>query len=347
MDDYIKIGNRLIGSKYPPLIIVELGINHKGNFSLAKKIIDTAKRAGAEIIKHQTHIAEYEMSSEAKKIIPVHAKENIFEIIKNSSLSELEEKKLQNYVKSKKLIYLSTPFSREAADRLNKLNVPAFKIGSGECNNYPLIEHIAKFQKPIILSTGMNDIHSIKKSVKIIKKFRCPLAILHTTNLYPTPSKLIRLNALNDLRKNFPNIPIGLSDHTDENYTAFGALGMGASIIEKHYIDKKTRGGVDIPASIDFNQLKDLIKGSKEIFLAKPGKKKPVLEERSTAKFAFASVVSIKDIKKGEKLSKKNIWVKRPGTGDFKAKDYKSLIGKIVKKNISQNVQIKKKHFKK
>ena len=169
---YLKILNRKIGHKYKPLVIVELGINHNGKFHIAKQIIKKAKNAGDEVIKHQTHIADFEMSEEAKKIIPVHTSDNIFNIISKCSLSEEDENKLQSFVKKMKMIFLSTPFSREAADRLNKMNVPAFKIGSGECNNYPLINHIASKRKPIILSSGMNDINSIKYAVKIIKSYR-------------------------------------------------------------------------------------------------------------------------------------------------------------------------------
>ena len=346
MYNFIKIGKRKIGENYTPLIIVELGINHNGKIGLAKKLISSAKKAGAEIIKNQTHIAEMEMSEEAKKIIPIHTKDNIYKIIDDCSLSEKQELNLMKYVKKQKMIFISTPFSREAANRLNKMNVPAFKIGSGECNNYPLIEHICKFKKPIILSTGMNDISSIKKAVQIMKKHKIQFALMHTTNLYPTPTHLIRLNALKEMKNAFPNIPLGLSDHTNNNLTSFAALGLGASIIEKHYIDKKSRIGVDVPASIDFSQLKELIKGSKEIYKSLPGKKKPEKEELDTMKFAFASVVSIKKIKKGEKLNLKNIWVKRPGTGDFLAKDLKKLIGKTAKVEIKYNNQIKKNYIK-
>ncbi len=269
-----KIFNRKVGEGCKPLIIVELGINHSGKITLAKKIIDKAKLAGAEIIKHQTHIPEFEMSNEAKKIVPVHTNENIYKIISDCSISEKNEILLKKYTQKKKMIFISTPFSREAANRLNNLNVPAFKVGSGECNNYPLLEHICKFKKPIILSTGMNDIKSIKKSVKIIERYKIPYALMHTTNLYPTPYNLIRLNALKELKKNFPNCVLGLSDHTGDNYTSFAAIAMGASIIEKHFIDKKSRKGPDISASIDYNQLKDLIDGCNKIFFSMPGKKK-------------------------------------------------------------------------
>ena len=338
----IKIGKRLIGKKYTPIVLVELGINHDGDLSLAKKLIRKAKEAGAEIIKNQTHMPYYEMSEEAKKIIPVHTKENIFKIISDSSISEKNERKIQEFTKKNKLIYISTPFSREAANRLNKMKVEAFKIGSGECNNYPLIKHICKFRKPIILSTGMNDINSIKKAVKIIEKYKIPYALLHTTNIYPTLHKQVRLNAIKELQINFPKAVIGLSDHTGDNFTAFAALGMGVSIIEKHFIDnKKIRKGPDITASIDFEQLKELIDGSKKIFEALPGSKKPIKEEIPTMKFAFASVVSIKSLKKNDKLNKTNIWIKRPGTGDFLAEDLEKLYGKKVKRNIKINTQIK------
>ena len=207
--------------------------------------------------------------------------------------------------------YLSTPFSREAADFLNSINVKAFKIGSGECNNYPLIEHISKFKKPIILSTGMNDIKSIKIAAKIIEKHNIDYALMHTTNLYPTPTKLTRLNCLKILKKEFPKAVIGLSDHTPDNFTSYAAVALGASIIEKHYIDsKKIRKGPDISASIDQNQLRDLVVGCRKIYNSLPGIKLPVKEEKNTMKFAFASVVAIKNIKIGTKLSKDNIWVK-------------------------------------
>tara|TARA_Y100000816_G_scaffold292110_1_gene285874 strand:+ start:914 stop:1948 length:1035 start_codon:yes stop_codon:yes gene_type:complete len=343
--EYIKIGKRKIGPRFKPLVIFELGINHNGNLKLAKKLVDEAIKCGAEIIKHQTHIPEDEMSEEAKKIIPIHTKKNIFDIIKSCALSEKDEYKLKKYIERKKCIFLSTPFSRDAVDRLVKFRVKAFKIGSGECNNYPLVDYIASFKKPIIISTGMNDISSIKKSIKIINRHKTKYAILHTTNLYPTSHKLVRLNALRQIKKFFPKIVYGLSDHTGENYTSFAAVSLGASIIEKHFIDKSTRKGPDITASVNSLQMKDLMRGVSLIHQALPGEIKPVKEEKKTAEFAFASVVSNKDIKVGEILTEKNMWVRRPGTGDFNAEQYFKLFGKRAKKNIKKNTQIKKIHI--
>ena len=150
------IGNRKIGPKYPPFVIVEAGINHEGSFNKAIRMVDDAAGAGSECIKFQTHIVEDEMIP--NNVIPGNAKESIWEMMKRCALSEKEEAKLKQYAESKGLIFLSTPFSRRAVERLHRINVAAYKIGSGECNNYPLIEYIVACGKPVILSTGMNDI---------------------------------------------------------------------------------------------------------------------------------------------------------------------------------------------
>jgi sialic acid synthase SpsE len=183
MDNFIEINGRKIGANYPPLVIAEIGINHEGSLDVAKEMVDAAKRAGIEVIKHQTHIVEDEMSGAAKLVIPGNADVSIYEIMRRCSLKEEDEIKLKNYVERQGMIFISTPFSRAAADRLERMNVQAYKIGSGECNNYPLLEHIASFGKPMILSTGMNTIESVRKAVQTIRKFNVPLALMHTTNL--------------------------------------------------------------------------------------------------------------------------------------------------------------------
>ena len=242
---------------------------------------------------------------------------------------------------------MSTPFSRKAVDRLVKFKVKAFKIGSGECSNYPLVDYIASFGKPVIISTGMNDLTSINKAIKILRRRKVQYAILHTTNLYPTLHNQVRLNALLELKEKFPKTVIGLSDHTSDNYSSFAAIAMGASIIEKHFIDKSSRKGPDISASVNTEQMSELMKGVELIHKALPGGIKPILKEKKTANFAFASVVSNLDIKKGEILNKKNIWVRRPGNGDFTAEDYYLLLGKKINANVKKNMQIKKSFFKK
>lgn len=338
-----KIGKFIVGHNYPPIIIAELGINHNGNIDLAIELTDSAISAGAEIIKHQTHIAEDEMSHEAKKIVPGNSKKNIFSIIKNSALDENDEKKLMNYIKSKKKIFISTPFSREAAKRLGKFDIPAFKIGSGECNNYHFIDFICKFKKPIIMSTGMNSIESIQKSVSIIRRHKLPFGLLHCTNIYPTPERLVRLGCLNEIKAAYPDSVIGLSDHSSSIYTCLGAVSLGARILEKHFVDNKAkRRGPDVSASMDAHELKQLIEGSYKIFEARGGGKFPIKEEKKTIAFAFQSVVATKDILKGERLSLSNIFLRRPGNGDYKVKDFIKILGKKAKKDIRNNTQIKK-----
>lgn len=327
-----------IGNKYEPLVIPEIGINHNGCLKTAFKMVDAAYRAGAKIIKHQTHVIDDEMSSEAKKIIPGNSTKSIYEVIKNCALTEEEEKELMNYVESKGMIYLSTPFSREAVLRLDRFGVLAFKIGSGEMNNYPLIKLIASLGRPMIVSTGMNDLEAIEKTVNIITQKNCPFALLHTTNLYPTPSKFVRLGAMLELKKF--GVPIGLSDHTINNNACIAAIALGASIVERHFTDTKNRKGNDIICSMDENELKDLLKTAKEVYSMLGGEKKPLLEEQVTIDFAFATIVAICDIKEGELLTDKNIWVKRPGTGEIKAKEFEKVIGRRARVNIKSDTHL-------
>tara|TARA_B100001057_G_scaffold500906_1_gene618703 strand:- start:2679 stop:3710 length:1032 start_codon:yes stop_codon:yes gene_type:complete len=343
----MKIANRNIGFNYEPLIVAEIGINHNGSLKEAFKLIDAAQKTGVEVIKHQTHIVEDEMSADAKKVFPGNSpNKSIYDIMKDCELSEEEEIELQKYVESKNMIFISTPFSRMAADRLMKMNIPAFKIGSGECNNLPLLEHVAKFKKPIIMSTGMNSIETIKPSVEILEKYDVDYCLLHTTNLYPTPYELVRLGALDDIKKNFPNCEIGLSDHTDNNLSSYGAIALGATIIEKHFTDDRSRKGPDISCSMDVEMCRELIKASKILYKQRGGIKNIIQEEKITSDFAFATVVSIKNIKAGEKFSKENIWVKRPGTGEIQASQFSKILGKTCKNNIIIDQHIKKEDIK-
>jgi N-acetylneuraminate synthase len=332
----INICGRSVGEEHPPLVIAEIGINHEGNLNTAFKLVDAAIAAGSEVIKHQTHIIDDEMSSAAKNVIPKNADESIYEIMERCALTEKDETKLKEYIENRGAIFISTPFSREAADRLERMNVQAYKIGSGECNNHPLIEYIASFGKPMIISTGMNSLESVEKTVKIVRKYNIPYALLHTTNIYPTPAKLVRLGAMQQMQMSFPDAVIGLSDHTTSNLACFAATALGASILERHFTDRMDRPGPDIVNSMDAVHLKELILGSQEIFSMRGGDKMAVKEEQPTIDFAFATVVTIKEIKKGDHFTKDNIWVKRPGTGEISAEQYKDLLGK----NAAEDIEI-------
>jgi N-acetylneuraminate synthase len=334
MNNFMEINGRKIGDKYKPLVIVEIGINHEGKLKTAFEMVDAASIAGAEVIKHQTHVVEDEMSKEAKKIIPGNTNVSIYEVMERCALSEEDEIKLKEYVEAKRMIFISTPFSRAAADRLERMGVQAYKIGSGECNNYPLIDYIASFGKPMIISTGMNDISSIRKTVDIVEKHKIKYALLHCTNLYPTPARLVRFGGMEELKNEFPNAVIGLSDHTVNNNACLAATALGASILERHFTDSKDRPGPDIICSMDHKDLKELIIGSTEIAEMRGGKKEAAKEEQVTIDFAFSTVVTTKALKAGDILTKENIWVKRPGIGEIKAEHYNSILGKRINKDI-------------
>jgi len=336
----LNICGRMVGEGFPPLVIAEIGINHEGSLQTAFELVDAAIAAGAEVIKHQTHVVEDEMSDAAKDVIPGNADVSIYEIMERCALSEEDEIKLKKYIEAKGAIFISTPFSRAAADRLESMGVCAYKIGSGECNNYPLIEHIASFDKPMIISTGMNTIESVTKTVRIVEKYNLPYALLHTTNIYPTPSRLVRLGAMQQMQEAFPRAVIGLSDHTTSNLACFAAVALGADILERHFIDRMDRTGPDVVNSMDPVHLKELIIGAKDIYTMRGGNKEAAKEEQPTIDFAFATVVTIKPIEKGELFTKDNIWVKRPGTGQILAEKYNDVLNKISVKDIPINTHV-------
>jgi sialic acid synthase SpsE len=336
----ITIAGRKIGPAHPPLVVAEIGINHEGSLAVAKEMVDAAARAGVEVVKHQTHIVEDEMSGAAKRVVPGNASVSIYEIMQRCALSEEDEKLLQQYVESKGMIFISTPFSRAAADRLQRMNLPGYKIGSGECNNYPLLKHIASFGKPVILSTGMNTIESVRKAAAIFDRASVPCALLHTTNLYPTPPHLVRLGAMVELGRAFPNAVIGLSDHTTDNIACLGAVALGASILERHFTDHMSRPGPDIVCSMDEKACRELIESSAKLHSELGGTKGPAKEEQVTMDFAFATVVTIAPINAGETLSTQNLWVKRPGTGSIPAEQYESLLGKRAARDLAADVHL-------
>ena len=337
----MNIGNNIvIGKGQVPLVIPEIGINHEGSLKVAKEMVDAAFRAGARLIKHQTHVVDDEMSHSAKNVIPGNSPVSIYDVMARCALSEKDEYELMQYVQEKGMTFISTPFSRAAADRLEKFGVSAFKIGSGELNNYPLIKHIASFGKPMIVSTGMNNLESVVKAVEILEKNNVPYALMHTTNLYPTPPQFVRYGAMLQMMERFPDIPIGLSDHTQTNTACIGAMALGASLVERHFTDVKSRKGPDIVCSMDENELRELLIAARDISKMFGGSKEAIPEEKVTINFAFATVVTIKPIKKGEPFTRENIWVKRPGTGEILAEKYESILGKKASRDIDFDVHL-------
>jgi N-acetylneuraminate synthase len=336
-----RIARRMVAPEHSPLVIPEIGINHNGDVGVALTMIDAAIGAGAEIVKFQSHVVEDEMSHHADSVIPGNADVSIYEIMASAAITADEERRLKDYCDEKGVIFLCTPFSRKAADRLAMLNVDAFKIGSGECNNYPLVEHIAGFGKPVILSTGMNTIASIGRSVEILRRNRVAFGLLHCTNVYPTPPRLVRLGAMVEMQAAFPDAVIGLSDHTLNNATCVGAIALGASIVERHFTDTRDRNGPDIVCSMTPDELSQLINWSRDLHAARGGNKGPVPEEQPTIDFAYASVVTTQEVEAGAEFSKKNIWVKRPGTGEILAEHYSSILGRRARRRIASDEQLR------
>ena len=340
--NFLEIAGRRVGPDFPPLVIAEIGINHEGSLETAVELADCALRHGAEVIKHQTHIISDEMSNEAREVIPGNADVSIMEIMDRCALDEHDERMLMQHISSNGGIFISTPFSRAAADRLHMFGVPAYKIGSGECNNYPFVRYVARLGKPMIVSTGMNSIESLRPTVQIMREHSVPFALLHCTNIYPTDPELVRLNAMEELADAFPDAVVGLSDHSLTNYPCIGAVALGASILERHFTDSYSRPGPDISCSMDGPGLAQLIEASRIVHAARGSGKGPIPEEAATIAFAFASVAVTGAVKAGEILTESNIFPMRPAGGDFGVADYDSLLGRRASRDLEPGTQLRK-----
>lgn len=337
----MKIGNRLIAHDQPPLVIAEIGINHGGSLEVAKDMVRLAAASGCECIKHQTHFLDDEMTDEAKSIFPPNADVSIWEVMARCALSAEDEIALKAYAESLGMIYLSTPFSRKAADFLNEIGVPAFKIGSGEADNLPLIRHIARFGKPVILSTGMQTIESIRASVAILDAAGIDYALLECTNLYPSPPEIVSLQGVTDLRQAFPRAVVGFSDHSIGPEMALASVALGACILERHYTDSRYRIGPDIINSMDPAELRFLIDRSREIHTALMNPKRRTEAEESVYRFARASVVADRDLALGHVITESDIWARRPGSGEIAGYDFDKVVGRRLKRAVARNAQLK------
>lgn len=342
---FMEVKGRKIGSRYRPLVIAEIGINHGGDINVAKHMVKLAARSGAECIKHQTHFVDDEMTDEAKSVFPPNANISIWDVIEQSSLSPDQEIELKKYAEDLGLIYISTPFSRKAADFLDEINVPAFKIGSGEADNIPLVRHICSFGKPIILSTGMQTIDSLKPTINILRDSQVPFALLECTNLYPSPPEIVSLQGILELKNAFPDAIIGFSDHSVGPSMALASVALGACIVERHFTDSRYRVGPDISCSMDPSELRFLIDRSIEIHTALLNPKHRSSPESEVYKFARGSIVADRNLKAGDVVKEKDIWARRPGTGEISANEFDSLIGKKLKKSLQKNTQLKWEDF--
>ncbi|GHA50490.1 polyhydroxyalkanoate synthesis repressor PhaR [Amylibacter ulvae] len=337
----MKIGNREISPNHPPLVIAEIGINHGGDLEVAKNMVRLAHESGCEMIKHQTHIVEDEMTEEAKQIFPPNADVSIWEVMEQCALSREDEKALKEYAESLGMIFISTPFSRAAADFLESLDVPAYKIGSGEADNLPLIRHIASFGKPVIMSTGMQTIDTVRASVEILDNAGIEYALLECTNLYPSPPEIVSLQGVTDLQKAFPNAVVGFSDHSIGPEMALSSVALGACILERHFTDTMERVGPDIVCSMDPAELALIIEKSRHIHTALHNKKERTGPEEDVYRFARGSLVADKDLPAGTVIGESDIWARRPGSGEIAGFEFDAVLGRKLKVAAKRNQQLK------
>ena len=335
------IAGREIGPAHPPLVIAEIGINHGGDLDTAKEMVRLAAASGCEMIKHQTHILEDEMTDEAKSIFPPNADVSIWDVMARCALSLEEEAELKRYTESLGLIWISTPFSRAAADFLETLDVPAYKIGSGEADNLPLIRHIARKGKPVILSTGMQTIETIRASVDILDSAGVPYALLECTNLYPSPAEIVSLRGVTELREAFPRAVVGFSDHSIGPEMALASVALGACILERHYTDTRYRKGPDISCSMDPAELRFLIDRSREIWVAANNPKQRSAPEEDVYRFARGSIVADADLPEGHVITEADIWARRPGSGEIAAYEFDTVLGKRLTRAVTRNTQLR------
>ncbi len=336
----MKISNREISAAAAPLVIAEIGINHGGDLEVAKEMVRLAAQAGCECVKHQTHFVDDEMTEEAKSIFPPNADVSIWEVMESCSLGPDGEVELKAHAESLGLIYISTPFSRKAANFLYEIGVPAFKIGSGEADNIPLIRHIASFGLPVVMSTGMQTVESVRNSVRCIENAGLDFALLECTNLYPSPPEIVSLQGIIELRKAFPEAEIGFSDHSIGPEMALASVALGASIIERHFTDSRYREGPDISCSMDPAELKYLIDRSREIHRALRNRKERTVPEEDVYRFARGSVVADRDLPAGHVISESDIWTRRPGTGEIPGYEFDRVIGRKLKQGRKRNDQL-------
>lgn len=336
----VTIKNRPIGPDYKPFIIAEACINHEGDIRIAEQMVYIAHAMGADCIKFQIHVLENEMLRETPQ--SNNFEESLWDTLERTNLSLDEHIRLKKLCEQLGIFYLCTPFSRDGVELLEDIGVDFYKTGSGELTNLPLIEHIARKGKPMIVSTGMSVLKEVEETVNFIKSIGTPFILTHCVSAYPTPYDIVNLRMIQKYKESF-NVPIGLSDHSRGIYTALGAVALGACVIEKHFTLDKLQKGPDHASSIEPYELGELVKGVKAVYMAMGSERKIFTEEQQIVAWARESVVSEVDIPKGTKITSEMVWVKRPSPGNdvVPAKDLNKVIGKKVKVAIPKGVQIK------
>ena len=329
------------------IIIAEAGQNHNGKLKLAYKLVDVAKKCGADFIKFQTSIPEFHISKFAKKanyqIKNWKKRGSQLQMLQKISLTYNDFKKLKKYCNKKKIEFLSTPFEMKSIDFLKSLNMKYFKIPSGEITNLPYLIKVAKLKKKVILSTGMANLLEIKKALKVLTSngtIKKNITVLQCNTEYPTPLRDANVKAMLTIKKKF-KVNVGYSDHTEGIESSLAAAALGANILEKHITLNKNLKGPDHKASINPKELKKMIEGVRKITIALGnGVKKISPSEKKNIRIARTSIVAAKEIKKGEKFTTKNLTIKRPGNGISPMKLFK-IVGKFAKRSFLEDELIK------
>ena len=318
--DTIKIAGHLIGNNHPCFIIAEAGVNHNGHLKMALQLVDAAVSAKADAIKFQTFKAEAVISATAPKAIyqqrTTGVGESQLEMARHLQLSYEQFHEIKAYCEEKGILFLSTPFDYDSADFLDKLDVPAFKISSGEVTNYPFLEYIARTGKPLILSTGMSYLGEVEQALRVIYATgNRKVILLHCVSNYPADPADTNLRAMQTMATAF-GVPVGYSDHTLGIDVALAAVALGACVVEKHFTLVRTLPGPDHSASLEPNELSALVKGIRTVEAALGnGRKEPAASEANTAMVARRSLVAACDIPLMTVLTEQHIAIKRPGTG--------------------------------
>jgi N,N'-diacetyllegionaminate synthase len=339
-----KIGNKVIGDGNPAFIIAEAGVNHNGDINIAKELVDKAVFAGVDAIKFQTFKTEKLVTRYAD--MADYQKDNIgivdsqFNMLKKLELSYESFIELEAYCKHKEIMFLSTPFDFESADFLESIGMKAYKISSADLTNIPLLKHIAKFNKPIILSSGMATLSEIEDALsEIYCSGNNEVAVLHCTSNYPAKLQGVNLNAMNTIKNAF-KVVSGYSDHTEGITVPIAAVAMGGNIIEKHFTLDKTMEGPDHKASLSPLELKDMVVAIRDVEMALgSGIKSYNSSEVDTMKAARKSIVVARDVKAGEIIDIIDLDYKRPGTG-LSPKFYVDIIGRKTNRDIKLDEQI-------
>ncbi len=327
----LSIEGREVGPGRPCFIIAEAGINHNGDVQIAAELVHVAAEAGADAIKFQTHFPDYEMLRGGATA--AYVGESLFDLLTRTALSRDGHFTLRDLAKKDGIIFLSTPFSREAADFLETVGVPAFKTGSGELTNLPLQQHVARQGKPMIISTGMSTPEEIERTVEAVRAIGTPFALMHCTSTYPTPFEHVQLDCVQALQRKY-GVPVGFSDHTLGNVMAFGAVALGANLFEKHVTVSRSLPGPDQQGSMEPAELAELVRGIRALERARGATKTIQPGEQEVRNMAHHSVVSIRDIRAGATIAAADVWAKRPGTG-IPAHQLGDVIGRVAKRAIA------------